>query len=144
MIAMLSCNQDKNGPEKRSPYHDIIHNPATADIDNLDTINIPKIRFEEKVFDFGIIHEGDIVEHEYTFRNVGKRDLIILDTKSTCGCTIPSYDDKPIPPGRKGKLTLRFDSNERKETQEKKVTIFTNSIPNKHELTIKGYVNPKL
>ncbi len=141
-IAIFGCKSDGKNT-KKSPYHDLIHNPATADLDNLDTVNIAKIRMIDNVFHFGELNEGDTLTHIFKFQNVGKRDLFILDTRSVCGCTVADIPKEAIEPGRYGEITVRFDTHRKTEGQEKKLTIFTNTIPNKHYVTLRGHVYPK-
>jgi len=49
----------------------------------------PKIEFEESEFDFGTIEQGTAVEHIFKFKNTGEAPLVIVDAKSSCGCTVP-------------------------------------------------------
>jgi len=128
---------------KRSPYHDLIHNSATADLESLDTVNIAKIRMVDNTYDFGKINEGDTIVHTFKFQNVGKRDLYVLDTRSVCGCTVAQFSEEAIEPGRYGEITVQFDSHRKTKDQVKKLTIFTNALQNKQYVTLKGYVYPK-
>ncbi len=109
----------------------------------VDTNDMAKITFEDSEFDFGEITEGSVVKHEFKFKNTGKRDLMLLYHKATCGCTVPEFSKEPYPPGASGKITIVFDSKGKKMSQNKKVKIFTNTIPNMTTLTMKGYVKPK-
>jgi len=137
----LACKSESE--TKRSPYHDLIHNPATADLNNFDTVNIAKIRMIDNVYDFGELNEGDTIVHKFKFQNVGKRDLFILDSRSVCGCTIAEFSEEAIEPGRYGEITVQFDTHRKTKEQEKKLTIFTNTLDNKQYVTLKGYVYPK-
>ncbi|HET8753374.1 MAG TPA: DUF1573 domain-containing protein, partial [Salinimicrobium sp.] len=67
-----------------------------------------EITFDETEYDFGTIDRGTNVEHVFTFTNTGDVPLVITDANSTCGCTVPSYTDEPIPPGEKGELLVKF------------------------------------
>ena len=49
--------------------------------------NASEIQFSEKIYNFGTINQGDKVEHEFSYKNIGKSDLIIQKTKESCGCT---------------------------------------------------------
>ncbi len=142
MCAFGSCKSDQSKGEQ-SPYHDMIHMSATADAEQLDTVNVAKIKMLDNVFDFGEINEGDTITHKFKFQNVGKRDLFILDTRSVCGCTIAKHTEEAIEPGRYGEITVQFDSHRKTKEQEKKLTIFTNALENKQFVTLRGYVYPK-
>ena len=86
----------------------------------------PAIAFEEKLFDFGVIAQGDTVEHTFVFENVGTAPLKILNARGSCGCTVPSYSKEEIAPGKKGEVFVRFRSAGKSGMQNKTVTLITN------------------
>lgn len=68
------------------------------------------VAFSEIDHNFGEIKKGEKVEHVFEVTNTGKNPLIISNVKPGCGCTVPDYTKEPILPGKKGKITLHFDS----------------------------------
>lgn len=87
----------------------------------------PVIEFSTLEHDFGRIEEGEIVACVFTFQNTGDSDLLISSATTSCGCTVPEYDDKPIPPGSKGKVEVIFDSSFRNGLQNKTIAIRSNA-----------------
>ena len=59
-----------------------------------------KLIFREYEHNFGKVAEGEKVSYVFTFDNKGTADLVITSATTTCGCTVPKYDTKPIPPGK--------------------------------------------
>ncbi len=106
--------------------------------------NAPVIEFENKSFNFGTITEGDVIEHEFVFKNTGKRDLIIRKTKASCGCTAVNTSENTIAPGKTGTIKARFNSKHRKGRQSKTITVISND-PKNHKVTLwlKGTIEPK-
>ncbi len=102
-----------------------------AEVIPVDTIGKADITFSEKEHSFGKINEGERVAYIFTFTNSGDADLIVSSVYSTCGCTVPKYDKKPIPPGGKGKLEVDYDSSGREGLQTKTITVVSNSEKNK-------------
>ena len=45
----------------------------------------------------------------YTFKNVGNDKLVFYDGGGDCGCISVSYPDKPIKPGKKGKIIVNYN-----------------------------------
>ncbi len=88
--------------------------------------NAAKIEFKEKQFDFGMIQQKTSVEHEFTFTNTGKSDLLIRKVKSSCGCTAVSPKEKVIKPGQSSSVKAIFSSGSRVGRQNKSITIITN------------------
>jgi len=113
---------------------------AVSDTTAIDTASYPVIEFDEAVFDFGTILQGEQVSTTFTFRNTGKADLIIQKTETSCGCTVPEYDRKPITPGATGTIRVRFDSDNKEGAQYKTIKVKTNCKDNIFELVLKGTV----
>jgi hypothetical protein len=84
--------------------------------------------------DFGEIKEGSLIEHSFTMINQGDRTLEIVDVKPDCGCTTPDLDKK-IPPGEKGRITLKMDTMGFKGKIKKSTRVFTND-PNKKMIVL--------
>jgi hypothetical protein len=85
------------------------------------------IIFREYEHDFGRVVEGEKIACVFTYANGGTADLIINSAFSSCGCTVPEFDDKPVPPEGKGKLEVVFDTSGREGFQTKTVTVKTNA-----------------
>lgn len=105
--------------------------------------NIPEVTFDREVHDFGTVNEGDIVETVFVVTNSGNSDLIILDAKASCGCTVPTWSKEPIAPGKTGELKVKFDTSGRPNKQSKTVTITTNTKKGKETVKVSGMVKPK-
>jgi hypothetical protein len=86
--------------------------------------------FREYEHDFGKVAEGEIVAYVFAFENKGTSDLVISSVTTTCGCTVPKYETKPIPPGKNGTIEVAFNTSGRSGMQTKTITVKSNaSIP---------------
>jgi len=108
----------------------------------------PTMDFTEKEFDFGSIKQGEKITHEFSFKNNGKRDLIIRDIQTSCGCTAVD-SKKVIKPGETSTIKATFNSAGKTGKQNKSITLITN-IPGQDAngsenyriiLRVKGDVN---
>jgi hypothetical protein len=89
-----------------------------------------EISFKEYEHDFGKVTEGEKVACVFEFENKGTTNLVVKSATTSCGCTVPKYDTKPIPPGRSGKLEVIFDTAGRNGMQTKTITVKSNaSVP---------------
>jgi hypothetical protein len=86
-----------------------------------------KLVFREYEHDFGKVTEGEKVGYVFTFENQGKGNLVILSATTSCGCTIPKYDIKPIAPGESGNIEVIFDTSGRNGMQTKTITVKSNA-----------------
>lgn len=85
------------------------------------------ISFRDYEHDFGKVAEGEKVSSIFTFENKGKGPLVILSVTTSCGCTVPKYDTKPIDPGSTGTLEVVFDSSGKTGKQSKTITVRSNA-----------------
>lgn len=86
----------------------------------------PKIEFDELEWNFGKIHDGDIVDHVFVFRNSGSDTLHILDVRASCGCTAALASSSQIPPGGRGEIKATFNSRGKRGIVRKTITVTTN------------------
>lgn len=101
---------------------------------------LPAMQFSKEEHDFGTINDGDIVEHKFTFKNVGEAPLIISNATATCGCTVPEWPKEPIAVGESGEILVRFNSRNKPGNQSKTVTITANTFPSANKVRIRANV----
>lgn len=101
------------------------------------------ITFKEAAHDFGDIHQGDKVQHVFTFENTGNEPLIITNVRVTCGCTAPQWPRDPIAPGQEGEITIQFNSTGKMGRQNKVITVESNAANKDNKMTIVTNILPK-
>lgn len=132
---VMACN----GGAGEGITTDLIDNPNSA-TEVVDSANAPIMTFDELSYDFGEISQGEKAEHEFTFTNTGKSNLLISSAVGSCGCTVPSYPEEPIAPGEEGVIHVVFNSTNKSGAQHKRVTIMANTMPSKNMVAIMGTV----
>lgn len=70
----------------------------------------PRALFKETTHDFGKVKQGDVVTHEFAFKNTGNAPLVVEKVEVTCGCTAALVSEKTIDPGKEGKIKATFDT----------------------------------
>lgn len=95
-----------------------------------------------ETFDFGELKEGPAAEHVFEFTNTGNEPLIIQNASASCGCTTPEWSKEPVLPGKKGKITVRYNTQGRPDPFTKSVFVSSNATKEgeRKELFIKGTV----
>ncbi len=126
-----SVGQSGNIPGTNTNVVPVAAGPATS------------IQYDQPVFDFGVIDEGEIVKHSYKFKNTGNEPLVISNCKGSCGCTVPTWPKEPIPPGGSGEIAVEFNSKGKPGPQSKRVTVTANTTPTETFIEIKGEVKGK-
>lgn len=95
-----------------------------------DLKNAPVVTYDSDSFDFGDIKPNMKNEHTFSIKNSGKRDLVIRDVKSSCGCTAVTPSKNVIPAGESVPLKVTFDSTGKSGRQNKTITVITNDPKN--------------
>lgn len=111
-----------------------------AEITTENVESTTSIVFEEEAFDFGVITQGEKVNHTFKFTNTGDADLVIVSAKGSCGCTVPEWPKEPIAPGETGDVEVIFSSEGKKGKQHKRVSIIANTEPATTVIAIKGEI----
>ncbi len=132
-LLSISCDDNSNKKEANS------ENSSSPSM--MSSSESPAMSFDKTLHDFGSIQEGETVETTFTFTNTGKSDLIIVDARGSCGCTVPDYPkNSPIAPGEIGKIRVSFDSSNKPNMQQKTVTISANTDSGRETIRIKALV----
>ena len=147
-LALAACGNNKQQPAadpKGQLPVSLVSNPHTANgMDNVAADQMPTLVFSgDTVHNFGLMHEGEMVEYEFPFTNTGKTPLLITSAAGSCGCTVPSYPHDPIAPGKGGIIKVSFNSSGKIGHQEKSVAIHANTVKNIHMLYIQAEVAKK-
>jgi len=109
---------------------------------NTSTSKKVRIEFENNTYDFGELDYGGNGTCEFVFKNEGKEPLILLNVRTTCGCTVPEWPDKPVEKGETGIIRVSYDTY-RTGAFTKVITVYSNAANSPVRLFIKGRVKPK-
>lgn len=99
-----------------------------------------QMTFDNDEFEFGMIEQGEKVQHIFRFTNTGNRPLVISNATGSCGCTVPNWPKAPIGPGETGAIVAEFNSKGKMGKQNKTITITANTNPPQTQLHIKGEI----
>ncbi|MSP09441.1 MAG: DUF1573 domain-containing protein [Flavobacteriaceae bacterium] len=89
----------------------------------------PEIQFDHIKHDFGKIEESiHYAIHRFPFHNTGTTPLHIQQVHTSCGCTTPDWTRDSIPPGGKGFIEARFETNNRIGSFQKSITVYSDAV----------------
>lgn len=144
VIALAACSENEQKADDKKIPTSVVNIPSSAEgVDTVAAARKPVMDFTDTLHNFGMIHEGEVVSHEFAFTNNGKSPLIISSASGSCGCTVPEYPKDPVLPGQAATLKVTFNSAGKSGHQEKSVTLITNSIRGKQMLYIQAEVEKK-
>lgn len=104
-------------------------NNSSSNIQNTELSDTAKavISFTEYEHDFGKVEAGEKIGCFFTYTNSGNGSLVINSVSTSCGCTVPKYDKKPLAPGKSGTLEVIFNTAGYSGMQSKTITIQSNA-----------------
>lgn len=99
-----------------------------------------EVEFNE-VIDMGTVVKGEIIKTTIELKNIGDYPLVIANVKPSCSCTVPDYDQEPVPPGSRASVSAEINTDRIGTGQlTKTVNITANTRPSTMEVTIKANV----
>ncbi len=130
---LISCNSTGNENTEQT----------TDNISEEIQEGVPEFQFDKTMVDFGNLKEGEKVTHTYKFKNIGDGSLIISTVRPTCGCTVPDWSQKPIPPGGEGTIKIVFNTNHKVGKQTKHIIVIANTKKREHKLSFTAQIEEK-
>ncbi|MDP4239368.1 MAG: DUF1573 domain-containing protein [Bacteroidota bacterium] len=101
------------------------------------------ISFDVKEHDFGKVNEKDgKITYVFNFTNKGNAPLVVNRVQASCGCTTPTWTKEPVEPGKKGAITVTYNTSGRPGVFTKTITVYTADSQDQVVLVIKGEVIP--
>jgi archaellum component FlaG (FlaF/FlaG flagellin family) len=105
---------------------------------------LSSVGFDRMLHDFGSIVADADYTTTFTIKNTGKKPLLIYEVKASCGCTVPTWNKKPIAPGASDQIEVTFHPGKSQlGAQDKTISVITNTSPGVAVLQLKAFVNPK-
>ena len=98
-----------------------------------------EIEFEKKVVDFGTLKVGDVKVVTVTYKNIGKKPLILDDVISSCDCTEVEWSKAPVMPGKTGTIKATYTAKN-EGLISKRITVLSNANTDRVILQLKGEV----
>lgn len=68
------------------------------------------IQFKENVHDFGNIRQGNPVTYIFEFKNVGDREINLINVQASCGCTAPNWKGGMYKPGETAQIAATYNA----------------------------------
>lgn len=105
------------------------------------------LQLERTVQDWGLVSDQDLLRATIKFKNTGTQNLIISETKPSCGCVRPTLKDnkKSYAPGEEGVLEIGFEPMNKQGETKYTITIRSNDSANPTQVVdVKCDVKPKV
>lgn len=122
-----------NGAVQESGYYYVSAN-LVEDFSGLskeELLNAPVFKLTASTVDIGKMEQATARDIEFSFTNSGKRDLVIRNIRSTCGCTaVQQGGNSTIKPGESSSIKATFNSGGYNGKVTKAIYVYTNDPKN--------------
>ena len=98
-----------------------------------------KLEFAKHEIDCGILEYNTYTDIKIEFTNIGEQPLIISHVSSSCGCATPEWSRKPVNPGEKGEIMVKYHAGGKGKFT-RSIIVQSNAINTIEKLTLKGEV----
>jgi hypothetical protein len=123
-----------NGAVQENVYYYVSANLVEdfSSLSKADLENAPVFKLASTTVDLGKMPGSTAREVEFKFTNAGKRDLMIRQVRSTCGCTAVQQgkEGEGIKPGQSSSIKAVFNSGSYKGKVTKIIYVYTNDPKN--------------
>lgn len=134
-VAMAQHKHDKESSALSENQQTV--NTATAILPPT-VLKADDMAFKDMTHEFGTVPEGPDATCEFTFTNTGSEPIVIQKAQPSCGCTVPSFSNAPVPPGATGTINVAYHTKGKPNSFTKTITVVSNA--GTKVLTIKGNV----
>ncbi len=108
---------------------------------NAQAIAENPLKFNKTSHNFGKFSVKDGVKQcSFEYTNTSNEPIVIYNVVSSCGCTEPVWDKKPIMPGKGGKIEVTYLNDQGPYPFEKSITLYTSASKKPIILRISGVV----
>ena len=111
------------------------------DVKPEDIARAPQLKLQTTSVDLGRIQPNATTTREVTFFNTGKKELDIRSLQGNCTCITASATKTSLKPGETASIKVEFNPMDRKGTQQKSVTVYSNDPQNPvQRVTFAAYI----
>lgn len=131
---------DESNPSKSFSVYATLEDDF-KDLKPEEIAKAPQLKLAASSLDFGRIRANATTVREVQFLNTGKRELDIRSVQGNCSCISASASKTSLKPGESSLIKIEFNPMERKGTQQKAVTVYSNDPQNPvQRVTFTAYV----
>ncbi|MFC0262747.1 DUF1573 domain-containing protein [Fontibacter flavus] len=99
----------------------------------------PEILFDVRKYDFDTLKTSDSSYYYFKYRNIGNGELKIYNIKTSCGCTIPYWNESFLKKNETDSFRVEYDKIN-KGYFIKEIMVYSNSKTSPDRLEISGLV----
>ena len=89
--------------------------------------------------ELGSHNVGDSLSIAYTINNTGDNNLLIKRVEPGCSCTVGTFTEEPIEPGKSGEIMLNYNVVLENDSFQKPAEVYANVEGGMFEISFKGY-----
>ena len=103
------------------------------------TFEIVEAEFGGANKELGSHNVGDSLSIAYTINNTGDNNLLIKRVEPGCSCTVGTFTEEPIEPGKSGEIMLNYNVVLENDSFQKTAEVYANVEGGMFEISFRGY-----
>lgn len=101
--------------------------------------------FVTMVHDWGAISDEESVKTSFSFKNTSDKTVRIINTKTSCGCSVAAPTKQVLPPGEEAAIEVTYNPKGKRGLELKTITLETDYAQQPNvELHLKALVRPRM
>jgi hypothetical protein len=85
---------------------------------------------DSNTWDFGLVKEGQVLKHDFIFKNDSGKTVTIKNIDTSCGCTSSEVKKKTLLPGESTLIEVKFDTKGYAGGTKQHIYVYTDNIDN--------------
>jgi len=128
------------GAQSIHPQQHVLDSIANPPLDK----NAAMMFEQDEIRDILLSEDDAPKAYTFSFRNTGKKPLVITQVNTSCGCAVADYDRAAVPPGKDGKITITYNPKDHPGKFNRRIYVYTDHSDKRPSarLTIAGEVTP--
>lgn len=135
-VALVGCRLTDYS-EQDEITTDIINTPTSDGTSK----GVAELKLDVDMIDLGQMTQGEQVNYDLGFTNIGEGPLVLTDVRASCGCTVgKNWPREPVAPGKKGSIEVSFNSEGKSGFKESTISIVANTRPATTTVVLKANI----
>ncbi len=97
---------------------------------NQDKAQAKNEQKELYIWDFGKVKQGQVLRHDFSFKNESRKSLKIKNVNTSCGCTVSNFEKDILFPGESTNISVEFSSEGYSGEVQQYIYVHTDNLDN--------------
>jgi hypothetical protein len=111
---------------REQPKGSIVQIQSTSPSQPKSRLGEPRIHFDARTYDFGLVNEGSPLMYVFQIGNIGTAPLLLSDVRTSCGCTAATMGASTVLPGDTAPFEVTVDTHGERGPSQRDIMLSSN------------------